>query len=318
MARGFWGTVAFLIAMSYAVAALPPVPEAAEDEFGTTRGVPQRGGFVFIEGRYIPPPYTVTRIGNGIFINRIQVEQPVSWSRFETESKKAVPEKKVLPEPPPEEAKPVVEKPAGPAAKRDGLDILFGDDEEDDAAIFSEKPKEKKAEEASDSLDVLFGDAEPVKEKPAAVKKERPPLREKAAPVKPATPRSAKEIAREKAILKSYLDKLRRAYEMGLSRNEVYFFGTTHNRLNGSYGTARAMIEVLPYALKVSRSPEELMTRLRNGRVYFLDMKIVQSIFGNRETYPILQDRLKRIKREEAIEADRRRRLREERAPRYF
>ena len=60
-----------------AAASLPEVPEAALEALGSTPGTPQNGGFVFVDGRYLPPPYTVTRHGNGIFINRIQVEQPV-------------------------------------------------------------------------------------------------------------------------------------------------------------------------------------------------------------------------------------------------
>lgn len=66
---------------NFSLAAFPEVPEAAKTELGSTFGRPQMTGFVFINGRYLPPPYTVTRIGNGIFINRIQVMQPVPWSR---------------------------------------------------------------------------------------------------------------------------------------------------------------------------------------------------------------------------------------------
>jgi hypothetical protein len=59
---------------------LPEVPEEAIEALGTTVGTPQNSGFVFIEGRYLAPPYTVSRKGNGIFINRIQVEQPFGWT----------------------------------------------------------------------------------------------------------------------------------------------------------------------------------------------------------------------------------------------
>ena len=64
----------FLVALfcgGVRAAELPEITDAAIAELGITLGTPQMNGFVFIDGRYISPPYTVTRKGNGIFINRI-------------------------------------------------------------------------------------------------------------------------------------------------------------------------------------------------------------------------------------------------------
>ena len=55
--------------------------EDAVADLGTTTGMPQMSGFVFIDGRYLRPPYTVSRKGDSIFINRQFVEQPTSWNK---------------------------------------------------------------------------------------------------------------------------------------------------------------------------------------------------------------------------------------------
>jgi hypothetical protein len=62
-------------------AQLSDMAEVAVEELGSTYGTPQMSGFVFVDGRYLPPPYTVARKGNGIYINRTLVEQPVAWPR---------------------------------------------------------------------------------------------------------------------------------------------------------------------------------------------------------------------------------------------
>jgi len=37
-------------------------------------------GLVFVEGEFLPPPYVVSRIGNGIYINGRHIESPLPWS----------------------------------------------------------------------------------------------------------------------------------------------------------------------------------------------------------------------------------------------
>jgi hypothetical protein len=69
----------------------PQVTQASVDDLGITHGTPQMSGFVVVDGCYLPPPYTVTRRGNAIFINRIQIEQPVAWSYFDSSAEVALP-----------------------------------------------------------------------------------------------------------------------------------------------------------------------------------------------------------------------------------
>jgi hypothetical protein len=320
---------AALLAGTAAAQQLEVPPEAIE-ALGSTRGTPSLKGFVFIDGRYIQPPYTVSRIGNGIFINRILVEMPVPWSRFAppppkadkndadgdfedvTPAKPAEPpaQPAVKPVPPPAE-KPAAderpdeaEKPAKPAADKDDIDSLF------DAPAPKKPPKPAKP---GDAIDALFDDAPagsdvdaPAADEPAPVAAPTEPAAPAAEKAEPLPERTKEEIAKEEQLLKDYLDKMRQTYETALNRDEVFFFGRSHARINGNYGTARAMMQVLPDALKTSGSPDELLARLQRGGVYFIDARVAYLLFRNKATYPMLQERLARIKESEILEAAKR------------
>lgn len=281
-------------------AAFPPVPLEAKGEFGITSGTPQMKGFVFIEGRYLDPPYTVSRVGNGLFINRIQIEQPVPWGRFKQETEKPGKDEKK----PAAAAAPAAEPaPAVPAPAADG--------------DFTDIPASPAAKSVTENLDELFGD--PEEKKPAVAAAPAPAPAPAAAPAaeeddEPRRP--ARDIAAEKQRLLAYLEKTRRAYELGLSRNEIYFFSESHSRVNGNYGSARTMLDVLPDALKTARSADDLLDQLRSGGVYFIDLRMAGQLFRNKVVYPLLKQRRYRIRRAERIEAERRRRE-QEAGPRY-
>lgn len=51
---------------------------------GSTAGQPQNGGAVFVDGRYVAPPYTVSRQGNALFINRYLVQESPEWETLAT------------------------------------------------------------------------------------------------------------------------------------------------------------------------------------------------------------------------------------------
>ncbi len=313
---------------------LPEVPQAAVDELGVSAGIPRMSGFVFIDGRYIPPPYTVTRKGNGLFINRIQIEQPVPWTYFDPEAdiQPAVQDGNVAefgddPANAVQPAVPVMAVDEEQAPKKvSSIDDLFGDDQQDKPA-----PEAKKSENKTiSSIDDLFGGGGEVETPaPAPVKKRSvgsiddlfsdddgntpavPPVVQPRAemeiredPVMHAPPElTPDELEKRKDILKKQLDEKRAFYERALAMDELYFFGTTHTRLNGTYGTARALFEVLPSALRYSRSPDDLMQRLRAGNVYFVDYAVCDALYQNKRTFPLIQQRLDKIKYEEAQKA---------------
>ena len=281
-------------------AMLPDVPEEAVLELGTASGTPQPGGFVFIEGRYIPPPYTVVRKGNGIFVNRIQVAQPIPWSRVEggESAPQPQPQPKADADGDFEEVseEPAVAPPPAPAPVPAPVPV----------------PAATPAPARSPSIDDLFADdEEEVKPPPARpvapVVQTLPKKKEKPADAAPLPPLS-------KERLKENLDKLRLRYETALSRKEILFFSYGHTSISGNSGAARTLIGVLPTALRASTSPDDLLLRLRAGGVYFLDLATARMLYRNKLTFPQLQLRLEKIKKEEELEAkERQRRARETR-----
>ena len=164
-----------------------------------------------------------------------------------------------------------------------------------------EKPKTAK------SIDDLFADDNAAKadtkrpdgaeEQPAAAK---PPAE---------VQRTPEELKRLKDELRTNLDGRRRGYEVALGQGEVFFFGQRHNRVNGNYGTARALMGVLPKALREAQSPQGLQESLNRGGVYFADLGICTALFKNKNTFPLLEERLKRIEEDEELEALRRNRV---------
>jgi len=260
--RGF--AVGVALAACTGMAALPEVSAEAVAALGSTPGVPQMNGFVFIDGKYVAPPYTVTRRGNGIFINRIQVIQPVPWVDA------AQPEEggeKTLDADGDFE---VVE----PEKVQGGDDLLFGggDEEKEDAH----------------AIDALFDAPAPKKKEP---EKNPPP---------PAPPTGASLAKPQVEELKAKLDTLRKKYETELGRGDIYFFSERNSRVNGTYGTAKALFAVLPNALRYAQSPQDLMAKLNQGGVFFLDGATCADLYKHRMSFMQLDDRRKQIEAEEA------------------
>ena len=280
----FWGVFCCGVAVA---AELPDVTAEAIADLGCVSGVPQLNGFVFIEGRYLPPPYTVSRKGNGLFINRIQFEQPVAWSRFDASDASGgsvSPKKSVDADGDFQEVGQVAAKPAAV---------------ENRAA--PEKPKTVK------SIDDLFADekeAAPAAKQPAAQASSA--VAPQPAPAQPAAQRTPEDVKRQKDELRTNLDNLRKGYEQALARGEVFFFGLRHSRLNGNYGTARTLMGVLPNALRQAQSPQDLLQRLNQGDIYFVDSGICTALFKNKNTFPMLEERLRNIEEAEELDASRR------------
>ena len=280
-------------------AELTEVCEDAIAEMGTTSGIPQMNGFVFLEGRYLPPPYTVSRKGNALFINRIQFEQPVAWSYFNAAdgvptAKKAVDADGDF-QAVSEKAEKAVAKDVQPAQTASdkpkavkSIDDLFDDDAKDKPAAKPAAPVAKKSAEETATAAVPKADED------ASV----------AAP----TQRSPEDVKRLKGEVKAKLDAMRKGYEQSLARGEFFFFGQRNSRVNGNYGTARALMKVLPNALRQSQSAQDLMQRLNEGDVYFLDLGNCAALFRNRNTFPQLEERRQKIEEDEKYEAQRRNR----------
>ena len=264
-----WFLLGLVCAASAVSAALPEVSAEALAVLGSTPGIPQMNGFVFIDGKYIAPPYTVSRRGNGIFINRIQVQQPVPWVDV------AQPEapKKVLDADGDFEVVEPEETKVETKVKADDDELLFGG------------PGNREEKEGAHAIDALFDD---------------PPAKKKEPEKKTAQPTSASLSKQQIDELKGKLDTLRKKYETELGRGDIYFFSERNSRVNGTYGTAKTLFAVLPNALRYAQSPQDLMTKLNQGGVGFLDLAACADLHKNRMTWMQLDERRKQIEADEA------------------
>lgn len=237
----------------------PEVPEEAIEALGKTAGTLQSNGFVFVEGRYLRPPYTVTRNGNGIFINRVQVEQPFAWK---TEILTPV----------------VISSIQKPGDAPEGTEIATNVADTATAAGNSGDAP------AGKTLDALFdnGSAQPVTEEKAAASVEK-----KADPVI--------LTQKQKDRLCQELDNIRLRFELGLAQGEIFLFNYKNGRINGTYGTAKALFAVLPEAVRYAQSPQDLMVRLNQGGVSFLDINACTDLYRNKLNFMVLSDRRRTI-----------------------
>lgn len=264
-------------------AQLPEVSEEAIEALGITEGTRQSNGFVFVEGCYIAPPYTVTRKGNGIFINRVQVEQPFPWTAETLTPAIADPTKKRGAEPG-----------KGDAEKEnylsDGREQEAGGGASDVRVVpVAGSPA---AVSTGNTLDALFDEG------PARSATEE---QQTAVPGKQAA--SVSLTQKQKAELCQNLDMRRLRFETGLAQGEIFLFNYRYGRINGTYGTAKTLFAVLPEAVRYAQSPQDLMARLNQGGVYFLDINACTDLYRNKLNFMALSARRRSIEVSEAKKA---------------
>lgn len=258
-------TIAALAAIQVADAAPAKVPVAALKALKVTRGKPISSGMVFMDGKYIPPPYTVERYGTAIRINNIQVTGPlIPWDEF----LKTQPDAKVT--------RTTTEIPGEAAPEEAPVEEESYDDFDDDP------------------LADLFGDAPKPKKPKAAVARR-----------KPAGPRKVTTVKVEfdgtfemNAAAKKMVDKInarRTAVDKRLREGGFYFFGTSYSGTSGDSSTTAAIIKTLPDAMRSAASPEQLAGACRANGLSFLSMPIFVDLFANRNDYIKLQERRKKM-----------------------
>ena len=259
--------------------AFAPVPEEAMC-LGKTKGKAFSSGMVFVNGRYIPPPYRVERVGNVIFINKRQVTgQIINWREFiktqewaeETSSESQS------------------EEPAG-----DG-----GETENPPAAAAEKKSvvEESKTDEES-ALDDLFADDEDdAEEKKPAPSVQRKVAAEKAVKkVKPAQAATDSAGKKHKFVMnakaKNLVDRIRAErtnIDKTLRMGGFICFGDKYSRISGDKPIARLLTQELPKAQKTSANARELESKLRAAGLEFVSYDLCNDFFKNRFDYIKLQ-----------------------------
>lgn len=235
-----------------------------------TVGKPFSAGYVFIDGHYINPPYTVQRYGTVIRINGIQVTgEIVPWGDFVmTQSgAKATRSESAAPAETPAAAEPEPEEPA-------------------------EEPEEIGDDDSS--LDDLFADEPVVKKKPARKRAVRRP-RPAAKPVV-TTDYSFEGEFKHNAKTMGYLKQInntRTRIDKALRKGGYFFFGSRYSPVSGNANTAKYVIEKLPPVMKGYSDFENFSNALRSSGLSYLPVALMEDLFRNRINYIMLERRLK-------------------------
>ena len=273
---------AFAVVVSVAEAAeakrsFEAVPKQALVELKATVGKPFSSGLVFIDGKFIPPPYKVERFGTAFRINGQQVtRQVIPWDEFlktqhgvrieQTEIAPSAPSESAAPEPVVEESEPV-----------DDISDDFDD-------LFDDNPKPKKKTPAR-----------------AAAKKSAP---------RPSAPTVATKVVfegdfkpnKKTRSMVGKLNKMRTNLEVALRNGRAYFFGTRYSTVTADRAPADMFLEAVPQAMRENSNYEDFASAVRAKGIVFLPESVLRDLFRNRLDYVKLQERARAVKEERAWE----------------
>ena len=255
--------------------AFQPIPKEGAKALGVTRGKPFSAGMVFVNGKYIEPPYVVERWGTGIRINSIPVTgQIVDWNEFlKTQDGVKIVKKEA---PPAQESAPAAQPvPAAtptPEVNASSLDDLFDDD-----------PKPAKPASAPRAV------VTPAASRSVAV---------------PAVPRTVTTYALSGAFKPNDSSKALLG-RINSSRTEIarilrsggfVCFGDSYSRVAGDKRTLMAMLERLPELEQHSESLDAFRAGVRSAGLIYLNEVLCEDLFRNRIDYRKLKERRERIK----------------------
>lgn len=236
-----------------------------------------KSGYVFVDGKYIPPPYKVARSGTVIKINGLQVSNEiVPWSDFVmTQEGATATKKEIAPaaggETPAAEPEPEPE----PEVEEDDDDDLSSLDD-----LFDDEPSEKKAK------------------KPAKKKKTYKP-RPKVATPKTTIVYSFSGEFKPNEKTSQYVKKInaeRTEVEKKLRSGSVLLFGAKYGsmgRLELTPIPAKAFLSRLPELLKSAGSFQEFQSACRQSGFSYLTPVMMADLYRNRLQYQQLIERNK-------------------------
>lgn len=263
--RRLFGVAMALVFASSAAFGMQEIPKASAKALGVTRGKPFSSGVVFIEGKYLPPPYVVERWGNGIRINsKTAVGPVVPWSDFiKTQDKAKLTKTETVTAAPPPAA-------ASPAPSSDDDDTSLDD-------LFDDEPKPKKAKKKA--------------------------VAQPAAPAAPKTTVSYSLVGsfEPNATTRSYVARInavRTEIDRMLRSGGFICFGESYSRVNGDARSALSLMEKLPVIMRSSETLGDFRAAVRAAGLVYLNEILCEELFRNKVDYPRLIDRYERMKRD--------------------
>lgn len=277
---------AFAVVVSAAEAAeakrsFGTVPKQALVELKATVGKPFSSGLVFIDGKFIPPPYKVERFGTAFRINGNQVtRQVIPWDEFlKTQPGVRIEQVEIAPSAPAESEapEPAAEETAEPAA--------------DDSDI-------------SDDFDDLFDDNPKPKKKKASARAAKKPAPQPSAPTvatKVVFDGTFRPNTKTKAMV-ARLNKIRTDMEVLLRKGGTCFFGTRYSTVTADRAPTDMFLQAVPQAMRENSDYEDFASAVRAKGIVFLPESVLRDLFRNRLDYIKLQERARAVKEERAWE----------------
>jgi len=266
-----------LFALANSKSALATVPKQALVELKATVGKPFSAGLVFVNGKFLDPPYKVERYGTALRINGIQVtNEIIPWTEFlKTQAGARI--EKVNPPP----AAPTPAAGAVPSAEEPEASGSYDSSIDDLDDLFDDDPKPKKKATAKHSA------------------AKRPP---KAAP--PPQPTTVvvldgefKPNDKTKAMV-ARINKERTRVETVLRKGGCYFFGTRYTPISVDRLPAEMFLSAMPGVMKSNTAFEPFSSSARARGITFLSDAVLRDLFRNRLDYIRLEAREKAIKEE--------------------
>ena len=264
-----------LFAQANSKSAFAAVPKQALVELKATVGKPFSAGLVFVNGKFLDPPYKVERYGTALRINGVQVtNEIIPWTEF-LKTQPGVRVEKV--EPPPAAAAPAPVQETASAAEETATSDSYTDDIDD---LFDDDPKPKKK----------------VAAKPAAVKRQP-----KAAPPQPTTTvvLDGEFVPNDKTkAMVARINKERTRVETVLRKGGCYFFGTRYTPISVDRMPAEMFLSSIPGVMKSNTVFEPFSSAARAKGITFLSDAVLRDLFRHRLDYIRLIAREKAIKEE--------------------
>lgn len=252
-----------MLLLSLSAFPFAPIPKESAKALRVMRGKSFSSGAVFINGKYIEPPYVVERWGTGIRINGKQVTgQVVDWNEF-LKTQKGV--KTVRQEP----AVSVPAVSAPPAVIEDvdesSLDDLFDDDP---------KPKKK-----------------------AAVRKSSAPVAAKPKPTVSYELEGEFVPTDSTKAMVARINAFRTEIDRTLRSGGFICFGDSYSQVTGDARTLQGLLEKLPECQKNAQDVQDFCEKARAANLVYLHEVLRQDLYRNRTDYRKLQDLRTKLKK---------------------
>lgn len=266
--KKIWLVLAVVLGAATA-GAFPEIPRESAKALGVTKGRAFSEGLVFVNGKFIPPPYRVERWGTGIRINKVPVTgQVIDWAEFLKTQPGYKPEASAAPAASPASA---------PAAA-----VQVADD-------YSEA-----------SLDDLFDDNPPPKPKPASKSSPKPVVAAPApAEAKPAPVLEGPFVKNDavKALVKQ-VNAARMEIDRTLRSGGFICFGDNYARIVGDSRAAAKLLEALPEIQMKAEDAASFRVAARAAKLVYLHELVCDELFRNRIDYRRLMEHRQKLQKE--------------------